>query len=208
MSMYTKRITGFVGSVALAAGLLAGASVARAQTMPNTTVHEGSCADVNWSPQLLAAYPRIPEACQEVLAMNGTKWARFNGKLVRLNPNGSVTTAVMNREGRVMGTLKLKPAPGEKVIIDGKEQQFSQLERGAILNLYIPENTFAVATEPGEPESEMAEIETYSGEDTEVAANQPEELPATAGPLPWVLTIGIAVMIAGFGFMLARRLTK
>ncbi len=208
MNVYSKGIIGFAGSVALVGLLWVGTASAQSQSMPNSTVNHQSCADVNWSPQLLSVYPRIPEACQEVLTMDGKKWARFNGKLVSWNSNGSVTTAVMNRDGRVMGRLTLKPTPGQKVIIDGKEQAFSQLHTGAIMNLYIPEETFAVATEPGEAESEMADIETYPGEDTDVAANQPEELPATAGPLPWVLTAGIGLLVLGCGFLLGRRLIK
>lgn len=208
MDTHYSRIIGFAGTLVVAGLLWAGTAGAQGQSMPNATVHEESCSDVNWSSQLLAAYPRIPEACQEVLTMDGKKWARFNGKLISWNANGSVTADVMNREGKALGRLTLKPAVGQKVVIDGKEKAFSQLNTGAVLNLYIPEEVFAVATEPGEPESEMSEIETYSSEDMDVAANEPEELPATAGPLPWVLTAGIGMLLIGFGVMFGRRLIK
>lgn len=197
MNGHKTRMVRIGAALAPAALLLSGAAMAQApaaQSMPTPQVSAETCAEVQWSPQILAQYPRLPEACQEVVTVNGQNWARFEGRLVRVNPNGSVTSMVIDPNGKRIGQITLKPAPGQKVLLEGREYSFNQLRTGAILHLYIPEHMYAVATEPTEP-SEMAEIE----------APPPQELPKTAGPLPWILVAGGALMLVGLGLTLGRR---
>jgi len=189
--------------VALLGLVCAGIATARAQdtqSMPKAQVQEESCAQVNWSPRLLAQYPRIAEGCQEVVMANGTNWARFNGTMVSLNSNGSVTTTVNNRQGRSIGTLRLKPSANQKVLIDGRNYAFSELSPGQDLNLYIAEDTYAVATEPGVQMNQEAQI---MPKPEEVAM---AELPRTAGPLPWVVLAGTVLLFSAFVLALRRRL--
>lgn len=198
MNANSTRMLGIGAALALT-GLLWG-SAASAQNMPAPQVSSESCAEVEWAPQMLAQYPQISEACQEVVTVNGANWARIEGRLVTVNPNGSVTSMVLDRNGKGMGRITLKPAPDQKVMLEGKEYSFYQLQNGAILNLYIPEHMYAVATEPSAP-SELAEIEPAPS--PEVAQ---QELPKTAGPLPWVLLAGGGILLAGLGLTLARRI--
>lgn len=209
MNAYSTRFVSSGAALALA-GLLCGATAlaqGTAQNLPQPQVSTESCAQVQWSPQLQARYPRIADACQEVIAVNGENWARIEGRLIRVNTNGSVTSVVLDRQGRPMGRLTLKPAAGQKVLLDGAERSFDDLQTGAVLNMYIPERMYAVATEPSAPASEMAEIEPASSEQTEVA-QMPAELPHTAGPLPWVLLAGGGLVLVGLGLSLRRRFAR
>lgn len=203
---YTRRV-GIGAALALTGLLWGGTALAQgnAQNMPAPQVSAESCAEVQWSSQILAQYPQISEACQEVIAVNGQNWARIEGRLVNVNANGSVTSLVLDRTGKGMGRITLKPAPDQKVLLEGKEYSFYQLQKGAILNLYIPEHMYAVATEPGAP-GEMAAIQPQPTQ--EVAEQMPQELPRTAGPLPWVLLAGGGILLVGFGLTLGRRLKK
>lgn len=210
MDRYTRRVV----SIGLALGfmgfLYGGVATARAQNdnaqnIPKPQVSSETCAEVQWAPKLLQQYPRIADACQEVVAVNGENWARIEGRLINVNSNGSVTSMVLDRNGRGLGRLTLKPAPNQKVVLDGREESFNQLDNGAILNLYIPEHMYAVATEPSAPESEMAEIEAQPDEEV---AQTSEELPATAGPLPWVLLAGGGILLLGLGLTLRRRFSR
>ncbi len=190
-------------AAALALGGLLWGGTAMAQGIPTPQVSSETCAQVNWAPELLAQHPRIPEACQEVVLVNGENWARIEGRLIAVNPNGSVTAMVIDPQGRNMGRLTLKPTPGQKVILDGREVPFNQLETGAVVHLYIPEHMYAVATEPVAGPSEMATVETAA--EPEVAT---QELPATAGPLPWVLFAGGVMLAIGLVLALSRRFLR
>lgn len=210
MKRYMTHVTSIGAALTLVGLLYAGAAAAQSQgsnasNMPQPQVSPETCAEVNWAPQLLQQYPRIPEACQEVISVNGQNWARFEGKLINVNGNGSVTSMVVDRTGKGMARMVMKPAPNQKVLLDGREYTFNQLQTGAILNLYIPEHMYEVATEPTASESEMAEIEPAPSE--EVAQTQ-ETLPATAGPLPWVLLAGGGLLLVGLGLTLRRRLGR
>ena len=207
MNRYSTRIA--IAGVALAlAGFLSGggamAQGAARSGIPAPQVSEETCAEVEWSSQVLQQYPQISEACQEVVTVNGENWARVEGRLIQVNPNGSVTSMVLARDGRRLGRLTLKPAPGQKVMMDGREYSFNQLHTGAILNLYIPEHMYAVATEPM-VQNEMAEIEPAPAEEV---AQMPRQLPATAGPLPWVLLAGGGILLVGLGLTAWRRFTS
>lgn len=201
MNGYSTRIAGIGAALALTGVLWGGA--APAQSMPQPQVSSETCAQVQWSPKLLSQYPRIADACQEVLTWNGTNWVRVEGRLVQVNANGSVTSQVLDRQGRNMGRLTLKPAPDQKVMLEGREQSFNDLQTGAMLHMYIPEHMYAVATEPSAPTSELAEIEEV--EPAGEVAKMPEQLPQTAGPLPWVLLGGAGMLALGLGLTLLRR---
>ncbi len=182
--------------------VFAGVTTAQAQgtqSMPTPDVQAVSCAKVNWSPTLLAQYPRIADGCQEVITVNGKKWARFEGTLVSVKSNGSVTSTVKDRQGRSMGMLNLKPAPGQTVLIDGQNYTFQELNPGQNLNLYIAEGDYAVATEPGAAKNDEAQI---IAKPDDVAQT---ELPKTAGPLPWVALGGAVFLFSAFGLALGRR---
>lgn len=204
MNTDSVRIATFAAGLVVTGLLWSGSAMA--QGIPKPQVSTETCAEVKWAPELLQRYPRIPEACQEVVLVNGENWARVEGRLVNVNPNGSVTTMVLNSRGRGMGRLTLKPAPGQKVLLEGREVSFDQLETGAMIHMYIPEHMYAVATEPVEDNAEMATIE--QAPETEVAAEEPQALPTTAGPLPWVLLAGGAVLLVGLMLALRRRFMR
>jgi hypothetical protein len=201
--------------VALAClGVAAAASAQQvdSQVSDNPEISRASCADVAWDAQLLARYPRIAEACQEVVVSGGTKWARFTGEFLELNRNGSVRTTIDDRNGRSMGQLTLMPAPAQRVLIDGQRVRFSDLPRGQQLSLYVPESRFAFATEPGVPAEQTAQILPPSpapvapAAPVTVAQLRPVPmLPDTAGPLPWLAATGLLSLLAGLGLTVGRK---
>lgn len=216
--------TSLRAAVALAClGVAAAASAQQIETQvtDNPKISKASCAEVDWDKQLLAQYPRIAEACQEVVVSYGNKWARFTGEFLQLNQDGSVRTTIDDRHGRSMGQLLLMPTPEQRVLIDGKRVRFSDLERGQQLNLYVTEGRFAIATEPGVPPEQTARILPVSPapvtEPATVARVQPTldlqadsdrhtaMLPDTAGPLPWFAATGLLSLLGGLGLTLRRR---
>jgi hypothetical protein len=190
------------------------------RNLPNTQVQAGSCAEVTWERELLAQYPRIAEGCQEVIIVEGQKWARFAADLVSTHRDGSVTLDFNDRQGRSMEELTLMPTAGQTVAIGGRNYRFSELVSGQELSLYVPEGVFAVALEPGAAPERLAQIVR---EPVQVAqatpapsptvqlaqaepARTPARLPNTAGPLPLVALGGLAALLAGIGLTVTRRL--
>lgn len=205
MNTKTSTFRG-IGIAATLAGLMVASALDAQQldtrTVPRPSVQGASCADVTWNRDMLAQYPRIAEGCQEVVLSDGKKWARFEADFVRSNNNGSVTLDFKDRQDRTLDRLTLMPAAAQRVKIDGRDYRFSELSRGQTLNLYVPEGMYAVATEPGEPADELAKIE----QPVQVAQAEPaEQLPHTAGPLPWFALAGLASVLAGLGLTMRRR---
>lgn len=196
---------------ALASLVFAGAAAAQeptSATIADQAIGKASCGDVAWQPQLLATYPEIAKACQEVVVSNGTKWARFTGRFERTNRDGSVTTTIEDRDGSKLGSFTMKPAPGQRVVLDGVHRPFADLRRGQQLSLYVPESRYGVATEPGVPVEQVAEVVAPTPpEPARMAQAEPmrTELPRTAGPLPLVMLGGLVSLLGGLGLTFRRR---
>ena len=70
-------------ALAAAAGVNAQSSIDKSFTVTGTT-----CADVNWSPEMLAKHPNIGSACQEVMQRNGISYVKFEGEVKKVAKNG------------------------------------------------------------------------------------------------------------------------
>lgn len=194
--------------------------------LPQPRTQAASCADVAWEADLLARYPRIGDACQEVVMSEGRKWARFEAKLVRAYADGRVTLDFQDRRGSSIEQITLLPARSQRVSIDGRSVEFKDVQRAQELNLYLPEGRFAMATEPGAPLEELAEIMLEPVERSAEVSPEPAQpvtgpllaqadrtpgptpavLPDTAGPLPLFALAGLLSVLGGLGLTIRRRL--
>jgi hypothetical protein len=215
--------------VAVAAVLLACASTAIAQqadskTLAKPTVSAAECSDITWQKEILARYPRIAAACQEVVVSNDTRFARFKGELVQVRPNGSVTIDFKDRDGRSLGKpTTLQPAPTQRALIQGRYYRLSELMPGQELNMYVPEAGLAVAMEPVTPSVPMAKMvldepaapaeappaPVRLAEATpQPAASESARLPDTAGWTPLLALAGVLALGGGIALSMRRRLRK
>jgi len=211
-------------AVAALAGLsfagIAGAQQLDAKKLGDPEVQAASCKDIVWQKELLARYPRIADACQEVIISDGGKFARFSGELERVNGNGTVVIDFKDRQGTSLGHPTLQPTPNQRVQIEGKRYSFSELKPGQQLSLYVPESRFAIATEPGAAPEAMAQIvpdepvapAAAAAEPTRLAAATPAvaaepatKLPATAGSLALLALGGVVLMLGGLALTARRR---
>jgi hypothetical protein len=213
--------------LAVTAAILACASAADAQqadtqTLAKPAVNAGSCTDITWQKEILARYPNIAAACQEVVVSNGTRFARFTGELVRVSPNGRVTFDFMDRDGHSLGKpTTLLPAPTQRALIQGKYYRLSDLIPGQQLNMYVPESGLTVATEPVAESVPMAKMlldEPAAAAETppepvrlaeaapQPAATEATRLPDTAGWTPLIGLGGLIALAAGIVMGMRRRL--
>jgi hypothetical protein len=187
---------------------------------PATRVYSCGQVDISWNLELINQYPRINEACHEVVTVDGTKYARFEANFVRVNADGTVTSDFVGPQGRTMGRYTLVPAPDQKVTLSGVEYPFSALKPRQQINLYVPEGATGLASSPTASPQQYARLSAYE----EVAPEQQEQpqpqyvaqadpppamanerLPDTAGPLPWFALSGVIALLGGLGLSLGRR---
>ena len=81
------------------------------------TANGENCAQVNWSPEMLAKHPKIGSACQEVLQRDGVTYVKFDGKMKKVSKGGSEVTMAMKGGD----TIALNPDPDRTVYIGGKK---------------------------------------------------------------------------------------
>ena len=122
----------------------AGAQELDMSKLPAPMIDLASCAEVVWAPQILALFPRIGEACQQVVLSEGVRWARFDADFVGSNTAGrTVRLDFKNRQGRTMERLTLTPRAAQRLLIDGQRFRARDVESGQQLNVYVPEKMFA-----------------------------------------------------------------
>ena len=199
--METTRLALVIGGLLLASA--AGAQDLDVEALATTDQDAASCAAVQWDARLLAEYPRVAQACHEVIVSDGQKWARFETELVSVNRSGAVKSNFKDRDDNYMGAITITPAHDQTVEIDGTQYEFSALRPGQMLNVYVPEGMYAFSMAPGAPPAEVVEIVDEPAPADPVIAR----LPSTAGPLPWLALGGLVSLLGGIGFAIRRRMT-
>ena len=100
---------------------------------------DDTCADIDWSPQILERFAGIDAACQEVVVRDGKKFVHFEVKLIRAKADGNVTVQMKLRDGsRLQGTFF---APRDFQVLSHSGQtkfRIAELAPGDILDVYIP----------------------------------------------------------------------
>lgn len=177
-------------ALAAAAGVNAQTSIDKSFTANGTT-----CADITWSPEMLAKHPKIGSACQEVMQRNGTTYVKFDGTVKKVAKGGSEVTMDMKGGDK----LVLNPDPNRSVYIGGKKTPVKSLRPGDQLTFYVPESR-VVAAVMETPESPVEEIPIGPPVVEQVAMTTTtyEDLPKTASSWPLAgllgaLCIGLAL---------------
>jgi len=185
-----------------------------------------SCKAVNWNTELVGTYPWVSEACHAVVVVNGEKWARFEGKFIRFNNDGSFDAEFVSRSDRELGSVTLMPEPGQRVRINDQDVRFSDLSRDQVLSFYVPDGAIGFAIEPGVPRTQLVKVvnttDTSQIDEQDTADTEPVQmaqvdsregerasvLPDTAGPLPLFALGGLISLLGGLGLTIRRKSLK
>ncbi|MEE4146387.1 MAG: hypothetical protein V2I26_16400 [Halieaceae bacterium] len=101
------------------------------------------CADLKWSAEVLAANPDIASACQGVYEKDGVLYARATIEVVRVLGN-TLRFRTLLKDGSLGKRRSVSLDSQWRVSLDGREYRLSELSEGQRLNIYLPEDRFAL----------------------------------------------------------------
>ncbi len=169
-------------AVGMALALSAGQLVAQEERVESTV----TCDDLNWSAEVLALNPDIAAMCQTVYEKDGRLFAKTSIEVVRVRGN-TMTFRPIHTDGTRGDSRSVTLDSSWRAEIGGRQYRASDLMRGQNLNVYLPEDRFALAVEDadGPDDADFVMIETAT------------EMPTTASPLFLIGLAGGAFLALG-----------
>jgi hypothetical protein len=119
-----------------------------------------SCSrDIVFSQEFLAKYPRAGAACNEVLAVNGQKWARFNAEVKHIEGTQLNVDFINNEDRSVNTNMTFQFTPDATVTLtDRQVKPASALKEGDKIVFWVPESRFGFYAKPGAAESQQFKV--------------------------------------------------
>ena len=121
-------------------GLLLSCSLVAAADRPRGAVE---CEDLKWSAEVLAANPDIAFACRGVFEKDGILYAKATIEVVRVSGN-TLRFRTLRTDGSWGKRRSVTLGSQWRVRIDGQEYRLSELSEGQRMNIYLPEDRFAL----------------------------------------------------------------
>lgn len=179
------------------------------EQFPRERTTIASCENVDWNANMLRNHPRLIDACQEVVLVEGEAWARFAAQFVRVERDGHVVFNVLDQRDRAVEKVQFMPAAGQVAYISDRPTPFRQLQTTDSISLYVPEGQYGFATQPGAPREELATViapapAPVTERTVAQRTTQPAVLPATASSLPWLPLAGFLSLLAGMVLTMRR----
>ncbi|MAT93237.1 MAG: hypothetical protein CME59_11620 [Halioglobus sp.] len=171
--------------------ILAG-GVGLALSLGVATAQEGrvesavTCADLDWSAQVLAANPDIAQACRAVYEKDGKLYAQARVEVVRVRGN-TMTFRTLLTDGSKGDSRSVTLDSDWRATIGGRRYRASDLMRGQELNVYLPEDRFALHIQDEERPDEIVVL----------VIEQATVMPSTASPLFLTGLAGGALLALG-----------
>lgn len=169
-----------------------------------------TCADIEWLPAVTDEYPNIADACIDVVMKNGKMMAKVEVEVVRARTRDA-SFRFLHPDGTRSDTYRTELDADWTALVNGRQIRRYDLERGMKLNVYLPNDRWAVIYEDMDGPDLVDAIEVVE-EPEPMAEPEPEPiaepepaLPVTAGPLPLIGLLGAGFLALGAGLRLLRR---
>jgi uncharacterized protein (DUF58 family) len=107
-----------------------------------------SCEAVNFGPQVLAAFPKIADACQGLLTKNGEPFARFTAEVQAANAD-TVTVNFLDRNNKPVSRVVFAVNnPDARISVSGTQTRITRLQRGTRVTFFIHHNRWGLFADP------------------------------------------------------------
>jgi len=190
-----------------------------------------TCADVSFDERIMTTYPAAPDACQEIVAVDGVRYAHFKALVHREGYPSMLLRFKHTDDTWGPATMVTIPA-GRTVYIDDQPVDARDVARGFEVSFYLPEGRWHITAAEAEPlavteatleplEFEVTEIELTEEVDMEAPPVVVDEAPAEAeyeaeAPVEqdavaddygseWLWILGLAGAFIIVWFLLRRR---
>lgn len=104
-----------------------------------------SCEDLSWSAEVLAANPDIGLACRGVYEKDGNLYALATIEVVKVQA-GTLLFRTLRTDGSKGPQRRVKLPANWRASINGREYRLAEMLAGQELNIYLPEDRFALVT--------------------------------------------------------------
>ncbi len=119
--------------------ILASVSVTAAVDAPKE-----SCAGIRWNPAFLQDYPKAAAACREVTVKDGVKFAKFNGKVSKVDDRW-VDVEISDVMDIPISTVAFQVGVGGQVTMNDKVEKVKDLKVGDVLTFWVQEGEFGIS---------------------------------------------------------------
>lgn len=178
--------------------LLAAASAAHAQQV--------DCQSVEFSSAVTAKFPRVREACLDVIERDGQLMAVFKADLLKVTGNKVRIRAKLPGGGQAEAQT-VQVAPDRRVLVDGKKYRVDELALGQELTVYARVDEPVAAVAPADT-TEPLEFVPIQVEPMRVAAAAEPEMPTTASDRPALAVLGMVLAGIAVAFEFLRRVRR
>lgn len=103
-----------------------------------------SCANIQWNPDFLKDYPKAPVTCQEVTVKDGIKYAKFYGKVSKVD-HQSVQVQIADVGEFPVSTIAFEVGQGGRITLGDKTEMVKDLKVGDQLTFWVREGEFGVS---------------------------------------------------------------
>lgn len=186
-----------VSSLITIAVILAAATMAQAQDI--------DCQNVEFSDEVTRKFPRVREACLDVIERQGQIMAVFKADLLKVSGNKVRIRAKLPGGGQAEPQTVQVP-PDRRVLVDGKKYRVSELALGQELTIYARVDEPLAALAPAEA-SDPVDFVPIEVEPIRVATAEPE-MPRTASGLPALGLLGVFLVCLAVAIELIRRVRR
>jgi len=147
-----------------------------------------NCQNAKFSGEVMERFPRVREACLDVLDRDSQYYAVFKAKLVRVS-SSNVRIEPKLPDGTYAEVRQVKVSPKRRVLVDGRPVSFDELALGQELTVYIEVRAPMVVFPPAEKADAWQPVALE-----EVPPPAAPRMPSTAGPAPWIGVGAVALL--------------
>lgn len=186
-----------ISSLITIAAMLPAIAMAQAQPI--------DCQNVEFSAAVMQKFPRVREACLDVIERQGQLMAVFKADLLKVSGNKVRIRAQLPGGGEAEPQTVQVP-PERRVLVEGKKYRVSELAVGQELTIYARVDEPLAALAPAE-ESDPIAFVPIQVEPIRVASAEPE-MPRTASGLPALALLGMFLICLAVALELVRRVRR
>jgi hypothetical protein len=110
-----------------------------------STDHTG-CDNVNWSKEVLDAFPNAKRGCQRVTVRGDKVYVQYAGEVVA-NTKDGITVHLKDHDGKNMTNAMFLPTE-DKIKVNDRIIMLKDVEKGTTLHFYLPHNRWGLYADP------------------------------------------------------------